>query len=70
MRLDLKLVRFSAALSSGVLTTGALTYGGYWLGRKLDSAWNSSPLWSIGLLLVGVCIGLGYLIYISQKLRP
>jgi F0F1-type ATP synthase assembly protein I len=70
MRLDFKLMRYSAALSSSVLSAGALSFGGYWAGNRLDRWLHTSPLLAIGLLLVGICLGLFYILYIAQRLKP
>lgn len=52
-----------AALGSSIATTLAgLVGGGYFLGDYLDSRWGTDPLLKIILMLVGVVLGIGYLI--------
>jgi F0F1-type ATP synthase assembly protein I len=51
------------AIGSSIATTLALLVGGgYFLGRYLDARWGTEPLMTIGLMLLGLALGAGYLV--------
>jgi F0F1-type ATP synthase assembly protein I len=62
-------MRFSAALSSAVLMKAFLVFAGYWIGSKIDVALGTKPLFMIGLALVGVCLGLWWILFIAQRAK-
>ena len=68
--LDSKMMRFSAAMSSAVLTKGVLIFLGYWLGDKLDAYAKTSPLFMLLFLLIAICLGMWYLIVVFNKTKP
>ncbi len=70
MKLDLKLMRFSAAMSSAVMVMGCVVFGSYWLGHRLDVMTSTSPLFAIGGLLVGIVLGLGWVLFVANKAKP
>jgi F0F1-type ATP synthase assembly protein I len=67
MRLDFKLMRYSAAMSSAVLTMGIVVFGGFWCGSWLDRHFSLTPLFTISGLLVGICAGLAWVLYVARK---
>lgn len=69
MRLDLKLMRFSAAMSSAALTMGVLVFGGYWGGHRLDVWLHTSPLFALVLMIVGIFLGLFWIVFVAQKIK-
>ncbi len=70
MKLDLKLMRFSAAMSSAVMMMGVIVFGGYWVGNRMDQSFHTSPLFAIVLLLVGIIIGLFWILYVANRTKP
>jgi F0F1-type ATP synthase assembly protein I len=51
------------AIGSSIATTLALLVGGgYFLGHYLDARWGTQPLMTIGLMLLGLALGAGYLV--------
>ncbi|HBV86717.1 AtpZ/AtpI family protein [Desulfosporosinus sp.] len=39
-----------------------LVGGGFYLGRNLDARWQTEPIFTIGLMLIGLVLGGSYLI--------
>lgn len=68
--LDPKLMRFSAAMSSAVITKAILIVSGYWIGAKLDESWQTKPLFTLILALIGFVMGLWYLVLIFNRTKP
>lgn len=67
--LDAKLMRLAAAMSSAVLLKGILIFGGYWLGSRLDVLAGTAPLFMLIGILLGVCVGMWYLITVFNRLK-
>jgi F0F1-type ATP synthase assembly protein I len=63
------MMRFSAAMSSAVLVKAFLIFAGYWIGTKVDVALGTKPLFMIVLALVGVCLGLWWLLFIAGRAK-
>ena len=70
MKLDAKLMRFSAAMSSAVITMGLIVFGGFWGGAWVDKHFTLAPLFTIGGLLLGIAIGFAWLLYVAQRMKP
>ncbi|MCO1601518.1 MULTISPECIES: AtpZ/AtpI family protein [Desulfosporosinus] len=45
-----------------------LVGGGFFLGRYLDARWQTEPLFTIGLMLIGLVLGGSYLVITLMKL--
>lgn len=69
MAFDSKLMRLSSALSGAAINLGLLTYGGYWLGNKIDMKLHTPPLFLIGGLFLGSTAGLAMILIIVNKLK-
>lgn len=63
-------MRFAAAMSSAVITKGLLIFFGYWLGAKLDESFQTGPLFTVLLILVGVGLGFWYLVLVFRRTKP
>ena len=60
---NMKTWQKALAIGSSIATTLALLVGGgYFLGRYLDARWGTEPLMTIGLMLLGLALGAGYLV--------
>jgi len=58
-----------AALGSSIATTLAgLAGGGFFLGKYLDDRWGTDPIFKIGLIIIGVFLGISYMIVTLNKL--
>jgi F0F1-type ATP synthase assembly protein I len=69
MAFDSKLMRLSSALSGAAINLGLLTYGGYWLGNKIDIKLHTAPLFLIGGLFVGSIAGIAAILLIVNRLK-
>ena len=57
------------ALGSTISTTlAALVGGGYFLGHYLDGRWDTEPVLTITMMLVGLVLGGSYLVFALKKL--
>ena len=70
MRLDIKTMRYSAALSSAVLTKGLLIYGAFRLGGYLDSRWHTAPLFLMLLIVAAVAVGIWWILKVAERNKP
>ena len=56
-------------VGSSISTTLAiLVGGGFFLGRKLDAQWQTEPLLTLSLMLIGLILGGSYLVITLKKL--
>ena len=56
-------------VGSNISTTLAvLVGGGYFLGSYLDTRWQTQPLFTISLMLIGLVLGGSYLVVTLMKL--
>ncbi|AET70901.1 Putative F0F1-ATPase subunit (ATPase_gene1) [Desulfosporosinus orientis DSM 765] len=54
--------------SSISTTLAVLVGGGYFVGRFLDAQWQTKPLFTISLMLIGLVLGGSYLVVTLMKL--
>lgn len=55
-------------VGSNISTTLAiLVGGGFFLGRHLDARWQTEPLFTISLMLIGLAFGGSYLVITLKK---
>jgi len=54
--------------SSISTTLAILVGGGFFLGRSLDGRWQTEPLFTISLMLIGLVLGGSYLVITLMKL--
>ena len=63
-----KWIKYMAWGSTVATALAGLVGGGYYLGNYLDSRWGTDPRLKIGLMLVGVVLGIAYLIISLSKM--
>jgi len=65
---ELKSWQKAFIVGSNISTSLAiLVGGGFYLGRYLDALWQTEPLFTIGLMLVGLGLGGSYLVITLKK---
>lgn len=70
MLLEPKWMRYSAALSSAVLTKALLIYLGFRLGSWLDAKAKTYPLFMVSGLVLGMGLGIWWILFVAEKRKP
>lgn len=70
MKIDVKWMRYSSALSSAVMVQALLLLGGFKLGSWLDARLHTYPFLMVIFLTLGAGLGMWWLIYCAEKFKP
>jgi len=65
--MDKKFVRKASIISSAVMTKALLTIAGFVGGGVIDKALGTDPLFRFGLMIVGISIGLWWLLRVIDR---
>jgi len=69
MLIDPKYYRMGAVMINAVMTKAILIAGGYYLGTYLDEKWHTEPYMMISLIVLGITLGLWWIIFLANRFK-
>ena len=69
MLVDPKKIRMVALVTNAILVKVSLIAGGYFLGDWIDKLVGTSPLFMMIFILVGMGLGIWWIVIISQRMK-
>jgi len=54
---------------NAVMTKAILIAGGYYLGTYLDEKWHTEPYMMISLIVLGITLGLWWIIFLANRFK-
>ena len=69
IKFDRKWSKVGAVITNAVFTKCFLIYAGYWIGTKLDVKYGTSPYLMTTFIVLGMALGLTWIIIIANRVK-